>query len=274
MKTVVITGEGSYIGTHLQEFFLRQKNLYDVRVINTLNADLRLIDFSGADAIINVAAIVHRKETPHNQDLFSSINRDLAISLARKAKEDGVPLFIQFSTMSIYGKQTGIITEDTPPHPMTAYSRSKYEAERGIAALADDHFAVSILRPPMVYGPGAKGNYHLLEKLTSYLLFCPTIQNKRSLVSINQLCSSVLERVNDARSGVFFPQDPSPISTVSLIEEIASRSGRKLQKTGLFNPLIRLLVATTTIGRKAFGDLVYENLTELPLSAIYLEANV
>lgn len=271
MKSIVITGEGSYIGTMLQDYLLRQHGLYDVRIIPTVAADPDTFNFRGSDAVVNVAAIVHRKETPDTAALYSSVNRDLAVRIAKKAKADNVPLFIQFSTMSVYGKQTGVITKDTPPHPVTAYGRSKLEAERGIAPLADDRFKVSVLRPPMVYGPGAKGNYHTLEKLTRFLVFCPTIQNRRSLVSIDRLCEAIRERIDNPRSGIFFPQDPTPVSTASLIKEIASRSGKNLWDTSVFNPLIRLLAKATPAGRKAFGDLLYEDLNELPLSAPFTE---
>ena len=271
MKTIVIAGEGSYIGTHLQEYLRQQTDVYAVKVYPTVGIDPQSFDISGTDAVINVAAIVHRKETPETLDLYYSVNQDFAINLAKKAKEENVPLFIQFSTMSVYGKQTGIITKDSPLHPVTAYAKSKLEAERGLASLVDDHFAVSILRPPMVYGPGAKGNYHLLEKLTDYLFFCPTFQNKRSLVSIDHLCKAVYKCIQDARSGIFFPQDPFPISTVSLIEQIAACKGKKLRKTSIFNPLIKFLTATTGMGKKAFGNLLYQDLFELPLSSIYAE---
>lgn len=269
MKSIVITGEGSYIGTQLREHLLGQHDLYAVRIQPTVGVAPESFIFQGADAVINVAAIVHRKETPDMQDLYDSVNRDLAVRIAKKAKADGVPFFIQLSTISIYGKQTGIITKDTPPHPVTFYGKSKLAAERGIASLADDRFAVAILRAPMVYGPGAKGSYHTLEKLSRVSLFCPTIQNKKSLVSIDRLCAFIRERIDEARSGIFFPQDPSPVSTASLIEQIASDAGRKLWKTSLFNPAIRLLMKSSYVGKKAFGDLVYEDLFELPLSAAF-----
>ena len=171
--------------------------------------------------------------------------------------------------MSIYGKNSGTITKETPLHPVTAYGKSKLEAERLIALLADDRFTVTILRPPMVYGPGAKGNYHLLEEMTDHLHLCPTVQNRRSLVSIDRLCEFIRGRIEDSCSGVFFPQDPNPVSTASLIEQIAFEKGKTLRKTSLFNPCIRFLAKKTTIGEKAFGDLLYEDLSVLPLSAVF-----
>lgn len=274
MKSVIITGEGSYIGTMLCKHLLAQNGMYAVQIVSTVEASPESFDFCGADAVINVAAIVHRKDTPGMQSLYDSVNRDLAVIIAEKAKSDGVPLLIQFSTMSVYGMQTGVITKSTPPHPVTAYAKSKLEAERRIAPLADESFAVAILRPPMVYGPGAKGNYRTLEKLTRYLFFCPTVQNKRSLISIDRLCEYVRKRIDEARSGIFFPQDPSPVSTVALIEQIASDAGRKLWKTSLFNPMIQLLVKETSVGKKAFGDLLYDDLSELPLSAAFFGGSI
>lgn len=270
MKSVVITGEGSYIGSALQEYLSLYPDQYSVQTVPTIGKTLESFDFHGVDSVINVAAIVHRKETPDTLDLYSLVNRDLAAGLASKAKADGVHQFIQFSTMSVYGKTTGIITKDTPALPLTAYGKSKLESEHLIASLANDQFIVTILRPPMVYGPGAKGNYHLLEKITDYLFFCPTFQNRRSLISIDHLCEVIRLYIGDPHSGVFFPQDPQPVSTASLIEQIAHQKGKKLWKTSLFNPCIRLLILTTDAGKKAFGDLLYEDLSELPLSTILL----
>lgn len=269
MKSIVITGEGSYIGSALQEYLSRQLNQYTIQVLPTIGKSPDSFDFHGTDTVINVAAIVHKKEKPELLDLYSSVNRDFAANLAVKAKADSVRQFIQFSTMSVYGKITGVITADTPPSPVTAYGKSKLASERLIAPLADDSFAVAILRPPMVYGSGAKGNYHLLEKMTDLLFFSPTIQNKRSLVSVDCLCEFIHRRIEDPRSGVFFPQDPNPVSTASLIDRIAAEKGKKLWKTSLFNPGIRLLTKTTSVGKKAFGDLLYENLSELPLTAVF-----
>ena len=161
--------------------------------------------------------------------------------------------------------ETGAITKDTIPKPVTQYGRSKFEAERRIAALSDETFLVSILRPPMVFGPGAKGNPERLRRLAKRLPFCPDFENRRSMVSIDTLCDTVRRLIDTPRAGVFFPQEPEPIATRTLIARAMEEQGRTPKRSGLFNPAIRALRACTHVGRKAFGDLVYEDLRELPL---------
>ena len=269
MKRIMITGKGSYIGNALQAYLRRRPDLYAVEALDTVNRAPESYDFHGIDTVVNVAAIVHQKETKALLPLYDRVNRDFAIGLCEKAKTDGAHQFIQCSTMSVYGKNTGVIDADTPLRPVTAYGKSKLEAERGMAPLADDGFAVAILRPPMVLGHGVKGHYRTLERLTDHLFFSPTLENRRTFVSIERLCAYIQARIDDPRSGVFFPQDPTPVSTASLIDGFAAEKGRRLWKTSLFNPAIRLLRLTTTVGKKAFGDLVYENVSELPLSAVF-----
>ncbi len=274
MKRILITGENSYIGTHLEQYLQRFPDGYAVETLAMKGHTPEEYDFHGADAVVHVAAIVHRKETAETLPLYSAVNCDLALAVAARAKDAGVKQFILFSTMSVYGMETGVITKDTAPAPTTLYGRSKLDAERVIAALADDTFTVTILRPPMVFGKGAKGNYHRLEALTKKLPFLPDFPNRRSLVSIETLCEAIRGHLEEPRCGVFFPQEPEPVSTTALMERIAIEQGKTVRKTKLFNPAIRLLRACTHAGKKAFGDLVYENLSELPLPAVRGEETV
>ena len=274
MKRILITGENSYIGTHLERHLERFPERYAVRTLPMLGHTPDEYDFHGADAVVHLAAIVHRGETAETIPLYDAVNRDLALAVAKRAKEAGVKQLILFSTMSVYGMEIGVITKDTAPAPKTHYGRSKLEAERAIAPLADERFQVTILRPPMVFGTGAKGNYARLEALTKKLPFIPDFQNRRSLVSIETLCESIKGYLDEPRSGIFFPQEKEPVSTSALIERIAKTQGRTLKRTKLFNPAIRLLRGFSHAGKKAFGDLVYEDLSELPLSAAGKEQTV
>lgn len=271
MKRILITGENSYIGTHLERHLQRFPDRYAAETLAMKGHTPDEYDFHGADAVVHVAAIVHKKETAETIPLYGAVNRDLALAVAKRAKDAGVKQFILFSTMSVYGMETGVITKDTAPAPKTLYGRSKLEAERAIAALADDGFKVTILRPPMVFGEGAKGNYRRLEALTKRLPFVPDFENRRSLVSIETLCEAIQGYIDEPRAGVFFPQEAEPVSTTALMERIAASQGRTPKKTKVFNPAIRLFRACTHAGKKAFGDLIYENLKELPLSAVFQE---
>ena len=266
MKRVLIGGAHSYVGTALEARLLSSPERFSVETLS-LHQPLDTLDFHGADAVVQVAAIVHQKETKDLLPQYEAVNRDLAVAAAQKAKAEGVGQFVLLSTMNVYGMATGTITEDTVPHPNTAYGRTKLEAERAIAALADETFTVTILRPPMVIGKGTKGNYARLERLAKELPFSPDFENRRSLVRIETLCEALIALIEHPQAGIFFPQEPLPIATRDLIEEMASDAGRTLKRSKLLNPAIRLFRALTTTGKKAFGDLVYRDLSVLPLSA-------
>lgn len=265
MKRILITGANSYIGTHIEAYLGRFPAGYETETLPMRSHTPDEYDFHGADAVVHVAAIVHRKETKNSQPLYDAVNRDLAAAVAEKAKREGVKQFVFFSTMAVYGRLEGVITKETAADPKTQYARSKLSAERRIAALADDAFFVTILRPPMVFGPGAKGNPARLYRLAKALPFCPDFENRRSMVSIDTLCEAVKALLDAPRSGVFFPQEPEPVATRELIERAMREQGRTPRRSRLLNPAIRLARACTSVGKKAFGDLVYEDLYELPL---------
>src|SRR5699024_10788005 len=159
MKKVLITGVNSYVGNSLETWLQQYPEEYKVDKISVRHDDWKEKDFSQYDSIVHVAGIAHQKETKKNRDLYYRINRDLAIDLANKSKKDGVKHFVFLSTMSVYGIEEGVITEDTPLIPKTHYGISKKEAEESIASLEDENFKVAILRPPMIYGKGCPGNY-------------------------------------------------------------------------------------------------------------------
>ena len=250
MKRILITGANSYIGTALKERLDRSPERYAVSAVSLRTNALDALDFRGTDAVVHAAAIVHRKETAELLPLYDAVNRDLAFAAAKKAKDEGVRQFLFLSTMSVYGMETGTITKDT------------------VAALADETFVVTIVRPPMVFGKGAKGNYRRLESLTKRLPCRPALMNRRSMVSIDTLTAALASRLDAPQSGIFFPQEAQPVSTTELIERIANEQGRTLRATRLLDPAVRLFRACTHSGKKAFGDLVYQDLEKLPLSAV------
>lgn len=265
MKRILITGEHGWIATSLRDDLNGFPERYAAETVSLRNVDPETLDFKGFDAIVHTAAIVHQKETNETEALYFRVNCDLSEALAKAAKRDGVRQFVFFSTMSIYGMETGTVTKDTVPKPATQYGRSKLMAERRIAALSDETFVVSILRPPVVFGPGAKGNPEKLKRLAKSLPFCPDFENRRSMVSIETLCDAVRRILDMPRAGIFFPQEPEPVATCTLIERAMREQGRTPKRSKLLNPAIGILRACTHVGKKAFGDLVYENLSALPL---------
>jgi len=256
MKKILITGANSYIGTSFEKWLAQWPGKYSVDTVDMRDDSWKAQDFSPYDVVFHVAGIAHIKETKANRGLYYKVNRDLAFEVAKKAKDDGVRQFIFLSSMSVYGLDTGIINKETPLNPKSHYGKSKLEAEQLIDQLPDDDFTVAILRPPMVYGKGCKGNYQRLAKLAVTTPIFPDIDNKRSMIHIDNLCEFIRLLINDCANGVFYPQNKEYVRTSEMVRLIAEAHGKKVRMTKLFNPLLGLLKVSTV--NKVFGDLVYE----------------
>ncbi|MGN1369066.1 MAG: NAD-dependent epimerase/dehydratase family protein, partial [Aristaeellaceae bacterium] len=217
-------------------------------------------DFSKYDAVYHVAGIAHQKESEANCELYYRINRDLALETARKAKDEGVKQFIYLSSMSVYGMEVGVITEQTQPNPKTNYGKSKLEAECGLASLRDDDFKVCILRPPMVYGPRCKGNFSLIIDIVKRFPVFPRIRNERSLIYVENLCGFVRLAIDNKLDGLFFPDNREHVQTQAIAEAAAAVYGKKVYFSVLLGWCVAVLRLFVPKARKAFGSLVYENL--------------
>lgn len=256
MKRVLITGKNSYIGTSLEKWLMREPNKYKVDTVDMKDGLWKEKDFSQYDVVFHVAGIAHIKETRDNQDLYYKVNRDLAYEAAQKAKQDGVEQFIFLSSMSVYGIKNGVIHKNTPLNPNSVYGKSKIEAEDLINHLQDDSFTVATLRPPMVYGKGCRGNYPRLAGLALKTPIFPNVDNKRSMIYIDNLSEFVKQLIDNRSGGLFFPQNAEYVNTSEMVRLIAEAHGKKIVMTKLFNPLLRLLNVSTV--NKVFGDLAYE----------------
>lgn len=259
MKSILITGASSYIGTSFENYIkVNYPDDYVVDTVDMIDGSWREKNFAGYDAVFHVAGIAHQKETKQNAHLYYEINRDLAIETAQKAKNDGAKQFIFLSSMSIYGMDTGVITKETAPNPKSNYGKSKLQAENGINKLACDDFKVCILRPPMVYGEGCKGNYQALIKFARVMPFFPNYNNKRSMIHIHRLCWYVRTLVDECANGCVLPQDEDYVCTCKMVQQIAKKNGKKFPLLRILNPLVLLAKICSTAGKKAFGDLYYE----------------
>ena len=255
MKRILIIGAESYIGTSLEKWLSRYPLEYNIETIDVRLDDWRNEDFSSFDVAFHVAGIAHVKETRSNRQLFYRVNRDLAYEVALKAKSEGVKQFMFVSSISVYGLQKGVIDKNTPLEPRTSYGKSKLEAEKLVKSLEDHRFTVTILRPPMVYGKGCKGNYPRLAKLALIAPVFPDIDNKRSMIHIDNLCESVKVLIDNRLGGTFFPQNPEYVKTSEMVRLIARSHGKEIRLTRIFNPIIKML--RIPVVAKVFGDLVY-----------------
>lgn len=260
MKKVLIIGGNSYIGNSFIQYIEQlEEKQFLIDKISVKYKGWEQYDFTGYDTVIHLAGIAHKRETRQNAPLYYRVNRDLAISVAKKAKKSKVGQFIFMSTAAVYGSNVSVITKDTLPQPNTHYGRSKLEAEREIIDLQSDDFKVAIVRPPMVYGYGCKGNFERLVKLAKITPIFPDIQNKRSMIYIENLCEFLKLLIEEEEWGYFHPQNEEYVCTSEMVRIIGDSLGRKIYFTRIFNPIIRILGKRVASMEKIFGDWYYEN---------------
>ena len=259
MKKVLVTGKNSYIGTSVEAWLLRQPDEYSVDTVDLRDESWRDVDFSTYDVLFHVAGIAHVSSDPKLEDLYYKVNRDLTIETAKKAKADGVGQFIFMSSIIVYGDSTSskrVITRETAD-PSNFYGNSKLLAEEGIKLLESDDFKVVILRPPMIYGKGSKGNYPRLANLAKKTPLFPNIENERSMLHIDNLCEFIKFMIDFDETGTFFPQNREYVNTSDMVRTIAEVHGWKIWMTKLFNPILRLMSGIPLV-IKVFGNLVYD----------------
>ncbi|MBQ9459655.1 MAG: NAD-dependent epimerase/dehydratase family protein [Oscillospiraceae bacterium] len=258
MKRVLITGKSGYIASSLLAYLNRFPEKYAAEAVSLRGNAWREEDFSRFDAVVHCAGLAHIRETAENARYYFEVNRDLTLSVARKAEIAGVRQFVFLSSLSVYGMDEGVITPETMPRPKTAYGKSKLEAEYALRAMDSERFRVAILRPPMVYGPGCKGNYQTLVKLAQKLPAIPTYKNQRSAVAVDRLCEVIREVIDAETQGIFVPQDEEYLCTCAELRKLAAEQGRRCVSTEALNFGPALLRRFTAKGRKAFGDLIYK----------------
>lgn len=267
MKKILITGANSYIGTSFEKYMQQYADEYQVDTIDMIDGSWREKSFSGYDIVYHVAGIAHSdngKISKEKEKLYYSVNTDLTIEAAKKAKVDGVKQFIFMSSAIVYGNSAPlgkekIITKETPVSPANCYGDSKVQAENGSLPLADDTFKVVILRPPMIYGKGSKGNYPTLVKFAKKLPLFPYVKNQRSMLYIENLLEFVRLMIVNEESGIFFPQNKEYSNTSEMVKMIGNAHGKKVRLMKGFTWVLKILSLFTGLVNKAFGNLVYED---------------
>ncbi len=266
MKKILITGSNSYIGVSFEEYLKRSGDKYQVDTVNMIGDEWRSTSFAGYDAVFHVSGIAHsdvNKVGEDEQALYYRVNRDLTIETAKKAKADGVGQFIFMSSIIVYGESAPIgrikrITADTQPAPANFYGDSKLQAEQGILPLQDEHFRVTVLRPPMIYGKGSRGNYRTLSRFAQKLPIFPYVKNERSMLYIENLCEFVRLMIENRESGIFYPQNGEYSNTAELVKMIAAAHGKKRPTPKGFAWCLKLLGHLSGMVNKAFGSISYD----------------
>lgn len=265
-KKILITGAHSYIGMSVERWLENSPEKYAIETLDMIDDNWKKKDFSEYDVVYHVAGIAHADTghvTAEQKKLYYRVNRDLAVETAEKAKAEGVKQFIFMSSMIVYsGCEEKIITKDINPNPLNFYGDSKWQADQSIRKLADEKFKVAVVRPPMIYGRGSKGNYSALAKLAVRMPVFPIVINKRSMLHIDNLCQFVKLLIDDGAEGIFFPQNHEYVNTSDMVQMIAKVRGHKIIMIPFMSLPVKLISRVPgkvgTLATKAFGDSAYE----------------
>ena len=271
MKKVLITGANSYIGVSFEKYVAEHySDQLSITTIDMIDGGWRKKEFSSFDIVYHVAGIAHADVGNVSDEIkakYYSVNTNLAVETAKKAKADGVKQFVFMSSSIIYGNSAPYgkskrITKETKPQPANFYGDSKWQAEKSVRGLSSDLFTVTILRPPMVYGKGSKGNYSVLAKMAKRLPVFPDVQNERSMLYIENLCEFLCQVMIRGEGGIFWPQNAEYSRTSELVKIIAEVSGCKLKVSKAWNWWVsmagKIPGRISDLTNKAFGNLSYD----------------
>ena len=261
MIRLLITGANSFVGESVEKHLKNHPEDYQIDTLDMRGERWRDADFCGFDSVLHVAGIAHVRANPRLTPLYEAVNRDLAVQTAKKARESGVKQFVFMSSMIVYGNAAPVgkrrsIGQNEPECPATADGRSKLEAERELLRLSNAEFHVAVLRPPMIYGPGCKGNYTTLARYARRFCLFPNFPNRRSALYIENFAEFVRQLLQSGEGGVFFPRNAQTVSTTDFMREISIAHGKKMYFPRCFNPLLQWMGRLNPI-RRAFGDMVY-----------------
>ncbi len=274
-RKVLITGAGSYIGESFAEYAKENyESNFTIDTLDMIDGSWKEKDFSEYDIVYHVAGIAHAdvgNVDDATKEKYYAVNTDLAVEVARKAKAEGVKKFIFMSSMIVYGDSAPygkekVIDENTVPSPANFYGDSKLQADVAVRELADNNYKVIVVRPPMIYGKGSKGNYPLLAKLAKKLPVFPNVDNHRSMLYIGNLCEFLCQIMlvdgYKENAVALMPQNAEWTRTSDMVKEIAEVSGKKVVLIGGIAKLA-VKIGGTVPGKigglvnKAFGNSCY-----------------
>ena len=271
---VLVTGANGFVGRHVEPDLVREgwavrravrspEGLDDEVVIETIGPDTDwTAALDGVEAVVHLAARVHHKHEEHAVQLYRNVNIAGTLHLARSAATAGVRQFIFVSTVLVHGRSNegrAPFSEDDILTPRGLYGMSKAAAEAGLRTLArDSQMQISVIRPPLVYGAGAKGNFALLTRAVNLGLPLPfaAIRNHRAFLAVQNLSSFILRRLGNADPGsnfeVFLVADREQVSTPEFIERLAMASGKNPRLFGMPPELLSSLL--NLLGRQDTHD--------------------
>ncbi len=263
MRRILLIGIGGYIGNSFKKYIQNNYTDYLIDEISSMNREWDSHDFTGYDAVYNVSGLAHANARQGTEKQYYQVNGQLPIDVAVKAKTAGVPLFIQMSSMIVYGDMSPLgkeknITKETIPLQPTIYGKSKMMAEDGLQKLVDSTFQVAIIRPPLIYSERARDNFPRLVKFAKTFHVFPKLKNHQSMIYVDNLIELVHLIIENKQGGIYYPQQPEYIETSKIVKDLSDAFGKSMWITSIFNPVLKLLSKKISFIRKAFGNLTYD----------------
>ncbi len=277
-QRVLVTGATGFVGRALMSALAQERinvfgtvrrstltgpNRQDLGCVGELDATT---DWSsvlvGVQIVIHAAARAHimKNELADPLAEYRLVNVEGTLNLAGQAASAGVKRFIYISSIKVNGESTPLgkpFLSCDAPRPEDPYGLSKWEAEQGLMQLAaDSGMEVVVIRPPLVYGPGVKGNFATMIKLVDMgrLLPLGAIHNKRSLVGIDNLVNLIIRCIDHpaAANQVFLASDGEDLSTTGLLRGVAKAMGKPARLIPV--PAGILQLGATLLGKKAMAQ--------------------
>lgn len=244
---VLLTGANGFIGRNVapvlaangmivRQAIRKRSSEPNAVIIDAIGPETNWVEaLRGVDAVVHLAARVHHPREEHATEIYRSINTDGTLHLARCAAKAGVRQFIYLSTVLVNGGSTDgrpPFREEDPVVPRGVYGQSKAAAEAGLEALAKDtDMSITVIRPPLIYGAGALGNFRLLVKAAERGIPLPfgSIHNRRAFLGVENLASFIVHRLTHPGSkfDVFLVADDEQVSTPEFVRRIAMAMGKK-----------------------------------------------
>jgi len=272
---ILLTGATGFLGRQLAKYLHSKPHVgltavvrrsvdisaFQTREVQRINANT---DWS--EALINQQVVIHAAARAHimKEDLadpvveYRQVNVDGTVNLARQAAEAGVRRFIFISSIGVNGNiNIKPFTEDDTPKPADPYAQSKLEAEQGLWEIQHETgMELVVIRPPLVYGPNAPGNFGSLTRWIDKGVPLPlgAIQNQRSLVALDNLVDLIITCIDHpaAANQVFLAGDGQDLSTTELLRSVARAAGKPSRLIPI--PSSLLMLAATLLGKKAVAQ--------------------
>ncbi len=224
---------------------------------------------AGQDAVVHLAARVHVMDD-HDADplaAFRRVNVGGLKGLIAAAINANVGRLITLSSVKAIGEDSATLTaidDETPAHPADPYGQSKYEADQVLCDLAQESgMGWTVLRPPLVYGPGVRGNFLTLLNACARQKWLPlgAIENQRSMIFLGNLTDGLCATIECAEplNDVFLIDDDEPISTPDLIQNVSQAMGvspRMVNVPGSFLRAALGLIRKRAVADRLMGSLV------------------